>query len=194
MTLGQRIGFGFYRLLGWRIEGEFPALQKMLVIGAPHTSNWDFVFMVPYMMAMRVQIRFLGKDSLFRGPLGVLMRKLGGIPVQRGARLNAVEQAIQLFNTSESLILVMSPEGTRKKTDGWKSGFYHIARGANVPLVLGYLDYAGKRAGLGPAIHLTGDTDADLARIAAFYADKRGKRPELETPARFAAKATPTTP
>jgi 1-acyl-sn-glycerol-3-phosphate acyltransferase len=192
MTLGQRIGYGFYRLLGWRIEGEFPSHKKMLVIGAPHTSNWDFVFMVPYMMAMRVQIRFLGKDSLFRGPLGVLMRKLGGIPVQRGARLNAVEQAIQLFNTSDALILVMSPEGTRRKTDGWKSGFYHIARGANVPLVLGYLDYAGKRAGLGPSITLTGDTDADLARIAAFYADKRGKRPELETPARLATKSSPT--
>jgi 1-acyl-sn-glycerol-3-phosphate acyltransferase len=115
------------------------------------------------------------------------MRALGGFPVQRGARLNAVEQAVERFRNAERLILVMSPEGTRKRTAHWKSGFYHIARGANVPVVLGFLDYPNRTAGIGPTVHLTGDTEADLAVMAAFYADKRGKRAALAAPVRLAA-------
>lgn len=178
MTRKQRIGHAILGLFGWRALGAMPPVPKALAIGAPHTSNWDFIIMLPFALAIGAKITWLGKDSLFRWPFGGLMRWLGGLPVQRGARLNAVEQAIERFRQAETLYLVMSPEGTRRKTDNWKSGFYHIARGANVPVVLGYLDYPSKTAAIGPSIDLTGDVEADMARIAAFYADKRGRIPE----------------
>lgn len=186
MTISQRIGHALLGLFGWRAVGRMPDYPKLLAIGAPHTSNWDFVVMLPFALAIGAKITWMGKDSLFRWPFGGLMRALGGFPVQRGARMNAVEQAVERFRTSERLILVMSPEGTRKRTEHWKSGFYHIARGANVPIALGFLDYPNRTAGIGPTVHLTGDPEADLAVIAAFYADKRGKRAELGAPVRLA--------
>ncbi len=175
----QRLARALLGLFGWRVEGRFPVeLPKMLAIGAPHTSNWDFVIFLPVMVALNVRVTWLGKDSIFRWPFGPLLRAIGGVPVVRGARLNAVEQAVERFRQADRLIMVMSPEGTRKKTAAWKSGFYHIARGADVPLVLGYLDYGRRVAGIGPTMRLTGDVERDMAEIRAFYADKQGHRPE----------------
>jgi 1-acyl-sn-glycerol-3-phosphate acyltransferase len=176
----QRLARGVLGLIGWRVEGAWPG-GKTLAIGAPHTSNWDFVLFLPVIVALGVKVTWLGKDSLFRGPFGWLMRAIGGVPVVRGARLNAVEQAIERFRTTDRLVLVMSPEGTRKKTDAWKSGFYHIARGAGVSVTLCYLDFGRKAAGIGPSIMLTGDQAEDMRTIGAFYADKRGYRPEQQS-------------
>jgi 1-acyl-sn-glycerol-3-phosphate acyltransferase len=177
----QLIGRLAMRLIGWRPVGRLPDLPKMVVIGAPHTSNWDVVVMLPFALAIGAKITWMGKDSLFKGPLGWWFRAWGGFPVERGKRRDAVGQAIARIRSSERIALVLSPEGTRRKTTHWKSGFYHIARGANVPLVLGYLDYSTKTAGIGPTINLTGDVEADMARIRAFYADKRGRFPEQES-------------
>lgn len=187
MTLAQRLGHALLGLAGWRAVGRMPDEPKLLALGAPHTSNWDFVIMLPFALAIGAKITWMGKDSLFRWPFGPVMRALGGFPVQRGARLNAVEQAVERFRQSDRLILVMSPEGTRRRTAHWKSGFYHIARGANVPVVLGFLDYPNRTAGIGPTVHLTGDVEADMGTIAAFYADKRGRRAEQATPVRLEA-------
>lgn len=190
VTWRMRLGRFLLGLGGWRAVGRMPDVPKCVALGAPHTSNWDFVLMLPLGLAIDARITWMGKDSLFRWPLGWVMRRLGGFPVQRGARLNAVEQAIQRFRETDHLVLVMSPEGTRRRTEAWKSGFYHIARGAGVPVVLGFLDYARKEAGIGPAVTLTGDRDADLRTIAAFYADKRGRYPEQETPIRLSPAAS----
>jgi 1-acyl-sn-glycerol-3-phosphate acyltransferase len=180
---------GFLALFGWKVRGAFPDVKKMVAIGAPHTSNWDFVLFLPLKVALHRRLTYLGKDSLFKGPFGWFFRWAGGIPVARGQRLNAVEQAVEYFKQRDELILVMSPEGTRKKTEAWRSGFYHIARGANVPVALGYVDYGTKTAGIGPTIMLTGDQEADMAKIRDFYRGIKGLHPEqfstirLELPA-----------
>jgi 1-acyl-sn-glycerol-3-phosphate acyltransferase len=157
-------------LLGWRIEGNVPDVSKMLVIAAPHSSNWDFVIGMAVMFAMRLDGRFLGKTELFRWPLGPLMRWLGGTPVNRASPGGVVGETITRIRTSRGFILAMSPEGTRRPLDRWKSGFYRIARGADLPIVAGYFDNAGKRAGFGPVFHPTGNTEAEIDRMRAFYA------------------------
>jgi len=166
-----------YKLVGWKAEGGPPDLPKFVVIGAPHTSNWDGVNMFLTSTILGVRMFWLGKHTLFRPPLGWLMRWTGGIPVNRQSTKNAVEQVVDVFKARDRFVVIVAPEGTRKQVDHWKTGFYYIALGAGVPIVLGYVDYPNNRAGLGPALIPSGDIEADFEIIRAFYADKGGRHP-----------------
>ncbi len=169
-------------LFGWSPEGGVPNLPKCVVVAAPHTSNWDGLILVLMAFALRVRLLWIGKHTLFRPPFGWLMRVFGGVPINRSTTKNAVEQVAQTFNERERMVLVIAPEGTRKKVPHWRTGFYYIAQAANVPLVLGYVDYERKRAGLGPIIQPTGNIEADMEQIRAFYAPIKGRHPERTGP------------
>ena len=158
------------RLLGWRIEGNLPDLPKLVVIAAPHSSNWDFVIGIALVFAMRLDVRFLGKAELFRGPLGTFMRWLGGIPVDRKRPDGVVEDAVARFNASQQLVLGIAPEGTRKPVTQWKTGFQRIALGAKVPIVAGYFDNARKRVGFAGVFVPVADTDRQVQTIQGWYA------------------------
>jgi 1-acyl-sn-glycerol-3-phosphate acyltransferase len=149
------------------------------VIAAPHTSNWDAFVMLTAAYVFRVKIAWFVKDAAFVFPLGILVRAFGGVPIDRSARHNVVGQAVDRFRQSERLILAVPPEATRKHSKSWKTGFYHIARRADVPIVLGYVDYRRKVAGLGPAFVPTGDIEADFRVFEAFYANVTPRYPEL---------------
>ena len=174
----ERIGRTALKLMGWRIEGELPRLDKFVAIGAHHTSNWDFVIFIALKFVLRLNARWFGKHSIFRWPFGGLMRSWGGIPIQRHLSLNMVEQAIQGFRDNREFILVLSPEGTRKKVERWKMGFYHIALGAGVPIVPGALDFANRRVVIGAPFQPTGDAEADLQVLLAFFRPYVPKKPE----------------
>jgi 1-acyl-sn-glycerol-3-phosphate acyltransferase len=174
----QRIASWLLRLLGWRAVGQAPDFPKYVVAAAPHTSNWDFVYALIMFYYFKLDINWLGKESLFRWPFGIFFRWVGGIPIDRTSRNNFVEQAVQAFNTRERMILLLTPEGTRKKTDSWKSGFYYIALRAKVPIVLGFLDYKHKLAGIGPTLIPSGDIEADMDIIREFFTPLTGKYPE----------------
>ncbi len=176
------------RLSGWKVVGQLPNIPKFVLIGAPHTSNWDFILFLWAHAALRFRPRWLGKHTIFFWPLGVIWRAVGGIPVERGARLNVVDQAVEWFNKSDRMILVMSPEGTRRKTSEWKSGFYHIARGAGVPVVPGALDFSTKTLTIGQPMMLTGDPEADLAPFRVFYASARGLKADQASTIVFAGQ------
>lgn len=176
--LAEALGRSVLKLMGWRIEGELPALDKFVAIGAHHTSNWDFVIFIAAKFVLRLNARWFGKHSIFRWPFGHLMRAWGGIPIRRERQQDRVAQAIQAFTEHPQFILVLSPEGTRKKVRRWKMGFYHIARGAGVPIVLAALDYRNKRVFIGPTFWPSGDEAADLAQILAFYRPFVPKKPE----------------
>ncbi|BCR26707.1 lysophospholipid acyltransferase family protein [Aquipseudomonas alcaligenes] len=172
------IGRTALKLMGWRIEGELPRLDKFVAIGAHHTSNWDFVIFIALKFVLRLNARWFGKHSIFRWPFGGLMRSWGGIPIQRHLSLNMVEQAIQGFRDNREFILVLSPEGTRRKVERWKMGFYHIALGAGVPIVPGALDFANRRVVIGAPFQPTGDAEADLQVLLAFFRPYVPKKPE----------------
>ncbi len=172
------IGRTALKLMGWRIEGELPRLDKFVAIGAHHTSNWDFVIFIALKFVLRLNARWFGKHSIFRWPFGGLMRSWGGIPIQRHLSLNMVEQAIQGFRDNREFILVLSPEGTRRKVERWKMGFYHIAQGAGVPIVPGALDFANRRVVIGAPFQPTGDAEADLQVLLAFFRPYVPKKPE----------------
>ncbi|NQD37539.1 acyltransferase [Permianibacter sp. IMCC34836] len=165
--------------LGWRLVGGIPEVRQCVIIFAPHTSNWDFPIMYLTKIAMGVKANFLGKHQLFRWPTGWFFRALGGIPVVRHEKHNVVTDSIQAFKDNPTLLLALAPEGTRSKTDHWRTGFYHIAVGAGVPLQLAFLDCRTRTLGLGPLLNLTGEIHADFARIRQFYQDKQGFKPEL---------------
>jgi len=167
------------RLCGWRPEGRRPAARRFVLIAAPHTSNWDLPLLLLFAQVYQVRVRWMGKHSLFRGPMGWAMRALGGVPVRRDRSNDLVAQMARTLDESDSIALTVPTEGTRAYTSHWKSGFYHIARRADVPVVLGFLDYSRKRGGLGPEIVLTGNVRDDMDEIRAFYADKQGRYPHL---------------
>ena len=176
--LAEWVGRTALKLMGWRREGELPRLDKFVAIGAHHTSNWDFVIFIALKFVLRLNARWFGKHSIFRWPFGGLMRSWGGIPIQRHLSLNMVEQAIQGFRDNREFILVLSPEGTRKKVERWKMGFYHIALGAGVPIVPGALDFANRRVVIGAPFQPTGDAEADLQVLLAFFRPYVPKKPE----------------
>ena len=178
--LKRQLGQLLLRLSGWQGEGEKPALRKYVLIAAPHTSNWDLVYMLAMSFVYDVKISWLAKHTLFRPPLGWFLRRLGGMPVDRRSRHGLVAEAAQSFDASDSLVLMVAPEGTRRRSDYWRSGFYHIARAAGVPIVLGFLDYRRRRGGFGPAIETTRNPRTDMDVIRAFYRDKTGRRPQLQ--------------
>lgn len=171
------LGLMFLKFMGWRVEGEIPDIKKFVIIAAPHTSNWDFPITLAVAFALKMKIYWMGKAAIFCWPFAAAVRWLGGIPIDRSKSHNVVEQSIQAFHKLEKLILLVPPEGTRKKVSTWKTGFYHIARGANVPIVLGFLDYRRKVGGIGPIFHPTGHIEKDMQTIRAFYAAVTGKRP-----------------
>jgi 1-acyl-sn-glycerol-3-phosphate acyltransferase len=168
----------FLRLAGWEAEGVRPEAPTCVLIAAPHTSNWDLAFLLAFAATFDVRISWMGKHALFRPPFGWLMRLTGGIAIDRRQHGGMVEQAAHMLKSATRLMLVVPAEGTRAHVSHWKSGFYHIARAANVPIVLGYLDYARRRGGFGPAIVATGDIRADMDKIRQFYADKTARFPE----------------
>lgn len=166
---------GCLRLAGWRVEGTFPEGRKFVLIAAPHTTNWDLPLMLAVAMHFRVKLSWMGKASLVSGPFGGLMRWLGCIPIDRSKSNNVVEQMIEAFEAADDLVVAIPPEGTRSKVTRWKSGFYNIAAGAEVPILLGFLDFPNKRGGLGGVVRPSGDFEKDLAEIQAFYAPLQGK-------------------
>jgi 1-acyl-sn-glycerol-3-phosphate acyltransferase len=166
------------RLTGWRMAGTFPDVPRLVLIAAPHTSNWDFPLGIMVMYAAGFGVSFLGKDTLFRPPLGWIMRWLGGRPVNRAAAHGVVVESARAIREADRLILALAPEGTRKRVAQWRTGFYRIAERAEIPILLGYFDYPRKEVGFGPTIWPSGDLTKDLAEIQAFYRTKTGKYPE----------------
>lgn len=166
------------RLVGWKPEGDPPAARRFVLIAAPHTSNWDLALLLLLAKVYGVRVSWMGKHSLFYGPMGWVMRRLGGIPVRRDRSNSLVAQMAAAIESSDRIALTVPAEGTRSYTTHWKSGFYHIARVANVPVVLGFLDYRRRRGGFGPEIVLTGEPSEDMDEIRAFYADKQGRYPD----------------
>jgi 1-acyl-sn-glycerol-3-phosphate acyltransferase len=161
---------------GWRIQGEIPARPKMVAIVAPHTSNWDFIVGVLAMFAIGVRVRFLGKHTLFNPWLGWFMRWLGGTPVVRETPQGAVARAVGVMESERSVLLALAPEGTRTRGAPWRSGFYHIAQAARVPIFPVVFDGGRRTIRLMPPLEPSGDYDADLARLKAHYEGVRGLR------------------
>jgi len=178
----------FWAFSRWTLKTEPAPTVPTVLIGAPHTSNWDFVFMLGIAWKLGMNFRWLGKSSLFRGWRGPIMRGLGGIPVDRADPARVVGEVVQRVQAGEVFGLVVTPDGTRTNKGPWKSGFYRIARETGMPVTLGYVDRTTMTTGLGPTIELTGDVPADMDRIRAFYADKAGFDPALRTEPRLASE------
>jgi len=167
----------FLKCIGWQVEGERPNIPKYVMIAAPHTSNWDFVIALAMVFVYRINIQIMMKDTWFFWPLGPIFRWLGMMSIDRSKANNVVAQCIEDFKQREEKVLMIPPSGTRKRVSYWKTGFYHITRGAGVPIVMGFLDYRRKRGGIGPVFHPTGNIDRDMQTIGAFYQDISGKYP-----------------
>ncbi len=178
-ALTAAIGKAMLATRGWRIEGNLPAVSKMVLIVAPHTSAWDLAIALATEMALRLEVSFLVKHTLFSWPLGVVLRAFGGIPVDRRARHDIVEQMTRCFDDNEAMILAISPEGTRRQVDQWKTGFYHIARNAGVPIVPTAIDFAQKTVRFGPPLVPAGDQDQEILELRAFFDQVVGKCPDL---------------
>ena len=163
---------------GWSVKGKIPDGNKFVFIGAPHTSNWDFLFMLAAAAILGMRVSWMGKASLFKKPFGGLMRRLGGIPIIREQQHGVVDYMVELFKNSDQLSVLIPPEGTRSKKDYWKSGFYWIAYGAQVPIVCTYLDFSRKEACVGLTFVPTGNIKADMDRIRGFYNGIQAKYPQ----------------
>lgn len=182
------IGRSYLTLTGWDTEGELPEDGKAVLIAHPHTSNWDLPFMLAVAWTYRLELNWLGKHTLFKGWRGPFMRLLGGIPVDRRAPKGQVGQAVDRIEEAGAIILAVPPSGTRSKRDHWKSGFYFIAKEAEIPIVMGYLDFGRKKGGCGGAFVPTGDVKVDMDRIRDFYEGMTGLRPDLATAIRLKAE------
>ncbi len=167
------------KLTGWRTVGAPPKIDKFVMIAAPHTSNWDFPVMLTVVLKYKMDVHWIGKHTMFPKPIAWFVRWLGGIPIDRSAAQNTVEQAAEAFNRSQELVLLLAPEGTRGKVDNWKAGFYHIAERVKLPIQLAYLDAKTKVVGFGPLLYPSGDFEADMKTMLEFYKDKQGIRSEL---------------
>jgi 1-acyl-sn-glycerol-3-phosphate acyltransferase len=170
------------RFVGWQYEGAVPKEKKYIALSIPHTSNWDAILMMLMARTIGLEMKWLVKNSVAKGPLAHVVNALGGIPIDRSRAGNIVDQMADEFRTRDELRLFLAPEGTRRRVDYWKSGFYRIARAANVPVACGYLDYARKRAGVGDPVFMTGDVRVDLDRIREAYAKIN---PRAHTPKNF---------
>jgi 1-acyl-sn-glycerol-3-phosphate acyltransferase len=168
----------WYRRAGWQPQGVLPDARKFVIVGASHTSNWDFLVFLGTVEAMGRRVRFIGKHSLFRGPLGGFLRALGGVPVDRSAPQDLVSQIVEQFRIHDDFVLIVAAEGTRSRTNRWKTGFYQIALRAGVPIVCAGPDYPTRRGVFGPIIHPSGDYDADMAPAFAFFRSLSPRHPE----------------
>jgi len=173
------------KLAGWRIDVTMPRAKKFVLIGAPHTSNWDFPLALLCFWSVQKPITWVAKKQLFTGPFKYFFKALGGIPVDRSVHTGFIEQIVSQFDHKEEMILCLAPEGTRAKTEYWKTGFYYIALTAKVPVCLGYIDYAKHTMGFAETILPSGDLEKDFAQIKMFYQDKTGKYPEKQGPIRI---------
>lgn len=191
MLLRRLAARAFWAVSPWRLETTAAPTRPTVLIGAPHTSNWDFVFMLAITWKLDMHIRWLGKDSLFRGWRGPIMRRLGGIPVDRKAPSGVVDEVLDRIRSGDVFGLVVTPDGTRSGHTHWKSGFYRIAREAGMPVTLGYVDRTTMTTGLGPTFELTGDVAADMERIRAYYADKSGFHPKHRVEPRLREELAP---
>ena len=180
--LSRALGRSVLSLLRWRIEGVMPDIPKCVTIVAPHTSNWDFPVGLAAILALGIDVRWLGKNTIFRPPFRGLLQWLGGIPVDRQAPADVVERAVTAFRERDRLFLALAPEGTRKKVERWKSGFYRIAQGAGVPILLASLDYRTRVAELGPLFVPTGDYAADLEAMQSRFTGDMARHPALYSP------------
>jgi 1-acyl-sn-glycerol-3-phosphate acyltransferase len=174
------LGKSVIRVAGWHTAGEAPEAKNMVVIAAPHTSNWDWILLMAAAYSFGISVNWLGKDALFRTPLGPLLKFMGGIPIDRSRSTNMVQSLTAQIEQGDGINLVVPPSGTRRKTDYWKSGFYRIAEAAQIPMVCGYLDYEKKEAGLGPAF-LTTELSADMDRLRAYYEPIAARFPEKKS-------------
>lgn len=177
---GKLLAKIIFKVSGWKLVGNLaPDQRRCVMIAAPHTSNWDFIYARAAFYLMDAPIRYTIKKEFMRFPFGGLLKAMGALPVDRSKNNRLVDGMVQIFKETPGDICVMvTPEGTRKYQPRWRKGFYHVALGAGVPIVLGYLDYAKKEAGVGPSIYPSGDVEADLEKIMAFYRTKKGKYPE----------------
>lgn len=166
------------RLTGWQLNIVLPEEKKFVLIGAPHTSNWDFPLAMLVFASIDLKIHWVAKIQMFRGPLYYLFTAMGGIPVDRNATQGFISQIVDRLNRSEEMVLTIAPEGTRSKTDYWKTGFYYIALEASVPICLGYIDYSKRTLGFTQTITPTGDIEKDFEQIKLFYLDIKGKHPD----------------
>jgi 1-acyl-sn-glycerol-3-phosphate acyltransferase len=168
-----------FKLNGWKIVGEVPPhIKKAVVIAAPHTSNWDFIYAMAIFRMSKLNVRYLIKKEMNFFPLSILLKNTGAIPVERNKKQKLTDQIIEKFNQCEELLVTVPAEGTRKRVEKWKSGFYYAALGANVPILPGYLDYKKKEGGFGLPIYPTGNVEEDLLKLKNFFAEKTGKYPE----------------
>ena len=165
------------KLTGWQLDEQQPTANRYVLIGYPHTSNWDFVLGMLARGAMDVPLNWVAKHSMFWGPFRPLFIAMGGVPINRAKTSGFIQKNIELFLARENFVLGIMPEGTRTKTDRLKTGFYHIANGADVPIALGYLDYKKKKLGVGKVIKTTGNIESDFEIIKDFYGDKTGFNP-----------------
>lgn len=186
MSLATRfIGRAWLWLSGFRYEAAEPLPARCVLIAAPHTSNWDLPFALAAAFVGELPMRWLAKHSIFRPPFGWFFRAMGGIPVDRREPHHLVSWLANLMRETPEIVLAIPPKGTRGRREYWKSGFYHVALSADVPVCLGFLDYGRKVVGLGPCLRMTGDVRADMDRIRSFYKDMRGLKPELEAEPRL---------
>jgi 1-acyl-sn-glycerol-3-phosphate acyltransferase len=179
------------RLSGWRVVLAEPVPMHCVVVFYPHTSNWDFPIGLLAKWVIGIRFRWVGKDTLFSSPLRPLFVRWGGIPVNRRERTGFIGQMRAAFEHNAEFRLVIAPEGTRSQTTHWKSGFYHLARAAEVPLALAFIDYGCREIGIGGYVALTGDVDTDMAVIATFYGDKLARRPDRAGPVRLGERSPP---
>jgi 1-acyl-sn-glycerol-3-phosphate acyltransferase len=165
------------RLFGWRVDGRLPDIPKLVLIGAPHTSNWDFVLFLGVIFTLRANVRFMGKAELFRWPIGLFFRYCGGVPVDRSKSTGLVDQMVEACNRSDKFILTIAPEGTRHHVQEWKRGFYHIAKGAGIPIVLAVVDGKHRTVRIGQVFQPTENMEADMKAIKGFFTGIVGINP-----------------
>ena len=170
------------KLIGWKVTFSLPPRDKYMLVGAPHTSNWDFPLGLLAMSAVGLRFSWVGKHTLFKGLFGPIMRAIGGIPVDRRSGAGFLKKAIDIFESRDQFVLAIAPEGTRSLTKQWKGGFYHIAVAAGVPIALGFIDYPRKRIGIDRLFEPSGDIEADFEILREYYQDKVGKRPDNQGP------------
>ncbi len=179
------LAFAVLKLLGWTTVNKWPKEKKYLIIAAPHTSNWDFFYFILFAWTTNLRIHWIAKHTLFKGPFAKIFRWMGGIPINRQIRSNSIEQIVDEFNKHENYIVTIAPEGTRSKAKHWKTGFYHIARQAKVPIALGFINYNQKVVGVADTFVPSGSLKDDMEKIKMFYKDKVGKHPSRHSDVRL---------
>lgn len=182
-TILRIISLIILKSLRWKAVRPLPEKNKYIIIVAPHTSNWDVLYGFILAFTLKLDARFLAKKELFRWPFAPIIRWIGGITTDRSSHSNIVDKIVKIFNENEKFVLAIAPEGTRHKVDYWKSGFYHIATGANIPIVLAFIDFGTKTGSAGPLLYPSGDINKDMVTIRNFYLNKKGNNDDQTSPA-----------